>query len=252
MKFGEKKISVRTLAVAIAAVLLFTCGGVMFTKAALSIRSDNLDETFQLDHVDVQVLENGNDITGEGDIAGVLLGGLDGKIVPGKVYTEKLAAKNATGDGDVDAVDQYVRIILKKYWINPDGTKDTTMDPDLIHIAFGSKAYNDAAWQINEAETTAERTVYYYNTKLAGQETTKPLIDRLQLDSSIATDVSDTNLIPSKDGDVYKYTYRYDGKTICVEADVQVLQPHNINDAIQSVWGVENVTVSDDGMLKVQ
>lgn len=250
MKSMRTALSKRTLAMTVVAALLFACGGIMFAKAALNITSDNLDESFQLDHVDVQVLENGSDITGTGGKAGTLLGSID-TIVPGKVYTEELAAKNATGDGDVDPVSQYVRIILKKYWVNADGTKDTTMDPDLIHISFGDKAYNDEAWQLNENETTAERNVYYYSKILNAQETTAPLIDTLQLDASIATDVSDTNLIPSQEGDVYKYTYRYDGKTICVEADVQVLQPHNINDAIVSSWGVDNVTVTNE-VLTVQ
>lgn len=250
MRFGNKKLSTRTLALTVAAVLLFACGSVMFAKAALNIRSGNLDETFELDHVYVNLLENEKNVNGSGDEAGVLLGSID-KIVPGIVYKEVIAAQNATGEGTVDAVDQYMRIILKKYWINPDGTKDTTMDPSLIHIGYGDKDYNEGPWQINEEETTAEQTVYYYTKKLAGQEVTEPLIDHLQMDTSVATDISDTNLIPSQDGDVYKYTYRYDGKTICLEADVQVLQPHNINDAIKSSWGVENVSVSG-GVLTVQ
>ena len=250
MKFGMKKRSTRTLALTVAAVLLFAVGGVMFAKAALNIRSNNLDETFELDHVYVHLLENGTRVTDSTEETGVLIGSID-KIVPGKVYEEVITAENATGTGTVDAVDQYMRIILKKYWINPDGTKDTTMDPALIHLGYGSKDYNEGPWQINDEETTPERTVYYYTKKLAGQEVTEPLIDYLQLDASIATDISDTNIIPTHDGDVYKFTYKYDGKTICVEADVQVLQPHNINDAIRSSWGVENVTVSG-GALTVQ
>ena len=247
MLFGRKNLSMRTLAATAVAVLLFACGGVMFAKAALDIRSDNLDETFELDHIDVQLLEN-NDAVAED--SGVLLGNMD-KIVPGKVYTEAIAARNATGDGDVEAVDQYVRIIIKKYWVNDDGSKDTTMDPSLIHLTYGNNAYNEGPWMINDKETTPERTTYYYSQKLAGQETTPPVVNRLQLDSSIATDVSDTNLIPSSEGDVYKYTYKYDGKTICIEADVQALQPHNINEAIKSAWGVENVSASG-GTLTVE
>ena len=250
MKFGTKKLSTRTLAMTAAAVLIFAFGGVMFAKAALEIRSNNLDETFELDHVNVHLQENGANVEGADSGAGVLMGSID-TIVPGKVYEEVITAQNATGTGSVDAVDQYARIILKKYWVNADGSKDTTMDPSLIHLGYGSKDYNDGPWQINEEETTPERTVYYYTKKLAGQEVTEPLIDYLKLDASIATDISDTNIIPSHEGDVYKFTYRYDGKTICVEAEVQVLQPHNINDAIRSSWGVENVTVSN-GVLTVQ
>ena len=245
MKFGMKKRSTRTLAMTIAAVLLFACGGVMVAKAALNIRSSNLDETFELDHVSVHLQENGEIVNGADSGSGALMGSI-GTIVPGKTYQEVITAQNATGTDTVDAVDQYARIILKKYWINEDGSKDTTMKPSLIHLGYGDKDYNEGPWQINDEETTPERTVYYYTKKLAGQEVTEPLIDYLKLDASIATDISDTNLIPSHEGDVYKFTYRYDGKTICVEAEVQVLQPHNINDAIKSSWGVENVTVSGD------
>ena len=38
--------------------------------------------------------------------------------------------------------------------------------------------------------------------------------------------------------------YKYDGYAFFIEADVQAIQPHNIQDAIHSQWGVYNVTAT--------
>ena len=48
---------------------------------------------------------------------------------------------------------------------------------------------------------------------------------------------------------VYTYEYIYDGYRACVEADVQSIQTHNGNDAIESLWGVTNVKSSDGGLV---
>ena len=41
------------------------------------------------------------------------------------------------------------------------------------------------------------------------------------------------------------YSYKYDGYTFHVDAEVDAVQTHNAKDAIKSAWGVD-VSVNDD------
>ena len=80
----------------------------------------------------------------------------------------------------------------------------------------------------------------------------KFVVNKLMLDPVII----DQDHMKTIEGDwvngkkVITYEYEYSGKQICLEAEVQALQTHNINRAIKSVWGVQNVTASD-GKLSV-
>ena len=44
---------------------------------------------------------------------------------------------------------------------------------------------------------------------------------------------------------IYTYSYDYDNYTFYIEASVQAIQTHNVNDAIDSLWGVENVSAKN-------
>lgn len=253
MKIRNVKLSKRTLALGAVAVLLFASGGIMGTRAQLTTFSEDYNAEFDLDHLQIHLLENGEDVCGgtntlENKVSSNLLEhmGWDGKtpgtFEPGRVYKEEIAARNGRD------VPQYVRLRVKKYWRDAAGNKDTTMDPDLIQLTFDKKAYNDSAWQINDAETTRESKTFYYNTTLAGSADSEPVLNRLRIDDSI---VSEDKITEHRNGNVITYEYKYDGYIACVEADVQSLQTHNANDAIRSVWGVLNVTASD-GVLTVE
>mgnify|MGYP000974468329 CR=1 FL=1 len=49
----------------------------------------------------------------------------------------------------------------------------------------------------------------------------------------------------SEDGKTITYTYKYNGYTFHIDAEVDAVQTHNAKDAIKSAWGVD-VNVSDD------
>ena len=70
-------------------------------------------------------------------------------------------------------------------------------------------------------------------------------MNKLRLNGKVMDDVTVTS---ERKGNktIYTYVYKYDGYSIAIEADCQSLQIHNVNDAIKSVWGVDNVTVSDE------
>ena len=230
MKIGKVKLSKVTLALLAAALLLFASGGVMGTRAALTINSNEHVLEISLDDLDTVLMENGA-ATAQND--GVLLADLaDADIAPGKVYDEALAVKNNSG------YDQYVRLIVRKYWKNDEGQKVIDLSPDLIQFVYDDEVgYNTSDWKLNDAETTDERTVYYYKKVLAGGDTTSALTAGIRIDPSIADEVV---VSERKEGDqtIYTYEYTYDGYHFGLEAEAQAVQTHHAEDAIKSVWGV--------------
>ena len=224
----KKRISNRTIALLAAAVLLLAGGTYTGTRAVLNIFSPEHFLEFGTDHQYVQIEENGKAST-------TLLADLEGKVYPGKEYDEQIRAKNITPDAD-----QFVRIIIRKYWKDAEGKKATKIDKetlDKIHLTI----VNEDLWQINDEETTDERQVYYYKNVVPVGGVTKPLTDKLSVDKSVATEPTVSG--PDDDG-IITYSYELDGYTVCIEAEAQSIQTHNTQDevnAIKSTWGVTNV-----------
>ena len=149
---------------------------------------------------------------------------------------------------------------MKKYWVNTEtGKKDTRLDPKLIDLNYSkneSEGYNDGPWIRNKAESSPESETYYYNKILPAGEDTPLLFDELTIDGSIVdeanmTTTEETTQEGNRKVTVYTYSYDYNGYAFYIEADVQAIQTHNINDAISSLWGVANVSAAN-GKLTVK
>lgn len=259
----KTKLSKRTMALLVAAGLLFTGGAVTGTRAALNIQSEYYRAHFYLNHLQVHLIENdkdvcdraghANDLNGDAKTTGELATDLKyehkvgsdevlGSVEPGKTYREEIAAENGSD------IDEFVRLTVRKYWMEPteDGSmvKSSTLSPDRIQLMYGGKVgYNTGSWAENAAERTAESSTYYYKKDLSSGETSALLFDQLKIDADLA-DLGQMTTTETKEGNktVYTYTYQYDGATFYIEADVQAIQTHNVNEAIKSQWGVSNVT----------
>ena len=268
---NKRKISNRSLALLAAAVLLLAGSGITASRAQLTFFSENYDAKLFLNHMQIHLVENGEDVcdgknnlNGETKVTGELAQHLGysntdkevlGKAEPGEVYKEEICARNGQDK------DEYVRMTVRKYWVKTDKkgnvlkdeegnpVKDTTLSPDLIRLTYGkdnpkakaSSQYNKDAWKINDEETTAESATYYCTTALKSGADSALLFDRLMIDGSIAT--AGKMHESEEDGyKVYTYEYTYDGAAFFIEADVQAIQTHNAEDAIHSQWGVYNVT----------
>ncbi|MBE6041779.1 MAG: hypothetical protein E7220_04570 [Clostridiales bacterium] len=264
-----RRMSKRTTAIIVAAVLLLMAGSATGARAALNIISDYAEADFYLNHLQVHLVENGkdvcggaNDLSGEDKITGRLATSLGyendesveglGTVDPGKVYKEEIAAENGQD------IDQFVRMTVRKYWVETEKTEDgkyelkkdrngnpvktTALKPSLIHLMYGGKeGYNTGSWTENESERTTESSTYYYNTELGPNDTSDLLFDQIMIDNSVAELGKKTE---TKEGNktIFNYEYKYDGYVFFIEADVQAIQTHNINDAIHSQWGVYDVS----------
>ena len=226
-----KKLSKKTIAFLAAAVILFAGSGVMGTRAVLNIYSPDYTLEFATDDQDVALIENGTQVSGNNS----LIQFLGGKFTPGKAYTEQLSALNTSES------DQYVRVIVRKYWIQPgsDATEksfaDRKLDPAMIGLEFAG-----GNWVENKSEATDERNVYYYTQLVPSGGETSIFTKTLTVDGKVVDDVTYSDA----DNGVVTYTYKYDGYQIVIEAEAQSIQTHNANDAVKSIWGVQNVSVS--------
>ena len=250
-------------AVVLAAGLLIfsSIGG---ARAALTYFSDDYQAQLEQYDIGVSLLENGERVawrdyiyengadgrTGTGnwnetpgeDHMGVLCANLlgeDKELKLGKAYPEVLTIRNS------GTINQFARVTIYKYWVDENGKKDQTKNPEYIKLNLTP----GSAWIIDESASTPERTVLYYNTLLnAGATASAPFSNTLTIDDAIGT-IVDQKVTETHKGDdgytytTYKTTYIYDGYQFVLEAHVDAIQEHNAAAAAKSAWG-KNVNIS--------
>ena len=254
------KMSKRTAVLLISALLLLSAGTITGVKAAPNIQSDLYRAHFYLNHLQVHLLENGKDVCGgantldgESKVTGALATGLNyksdsemGSVEPGKVYEEKIQAQNGQD------VSEFVRITIRKYWVvTKDGKivttqnaagktvpkKTTELSPDLIHLMYNGKDECGSSWEEVTQERTTESRTYIYKNVLKGGAATEPIFNQLKIDKSVAVREPEPEVTKDGNRTIYTYIYKYDGCAFYIEADVQAIQTHNAQDAINSQWG---------------
>ena len=247
MKRNKKRSfpKVTVLLLAASAVLLVG-SGVGSARAALTYYSENYSVQMNMQSIGVSLVENDKVVSSrdyadedkwEGTAEGSLLSnmlGEDEKFTPGKKYGEAISVTNS---GNIDT---FVRVTITKSWQDANGGKNTSLDPQLIELNY----LTDNGWVIAADQSTTERTVLYYTKALPVGESTPALSDTLRINESIASEVNKT----VKDNTI-TYTYKYDGYTFHLDAEVDAVQTHNAKDAIKSAWGVDvNVTEDETGL----
>ena len=242
MKKRKKSFPKITVLLLAASAVLLVGSGVGSARAALTYYSENYSAQMNMQSIGVSLVENDavvssrdyvSDNEWSGSTEGTLLAnmlGEDEKFTPGKRYNEAISVKN---NGNIDT---FVRVILTRSWQDAEGKKNTSLSPDLIELNY----LTDNGWVIAEDQSTPERTVLYYTKALPVGETTPALSDTIRVNESIAQDVT-----KQVDGNTIRYTYKYDGYSFHVDAEVDAVQTHNAQEAIKSAWGVD-VSVNDD------
>ena len=282
------------MALLVAAALFLSAGTFAAAKTVLDIQSEYYRAQFYLNHLQVHLIENDkdvceraghkNDLDSGSKVTGELATSLgydhkDGKaeklgsIEPGKLYQEEIAAQNGSD------IDEFVRLTVRKYWMepkkdangkvitddsgNPVLVKSSKLKPSRIHLYYnGKEGYNSGAWALNKKEQNTESNTYYYKKDLDPGAVSSLLFDKVSIDKEIidlgeVNETTETYADGNKTKKVYKYEYQYDDCVFFIEADVQAIQTHNVNDAIKSQWGVSNVTAvynddSGSGTLTVK
>jgi len=268
-KIGKKTLI--PLIIALALVLGGAMGAFGLTSSGLPFESKDYKAQFYMNHLQVHLLENGRDVCGghntldgESKVSGDLVQNLGysradnadgvetlGSVEPGKLYAEKIQAENGQD------VPIYVRVTIRKFWMSEekgsDGStelvKATDLSPDKIGLKYGEADYNSKDWFINESESTAEQTTYYYKHQVASKDVTEPLFDSLLIDNTVMAKEKLSEKTDEETGvTTIKYKYTYDRYAFFIKADMQAIQTHNANDAIHSQWGVYDI-VEEDGTL---
>lgn len=222
MEKSKKRFSALSIVLLIIAVILLLAGGIGGTRAALT-ESDTHTANLAMQNIGVELYENGKP-------AETLLADIPGsdKILKvGKDYKEEITVVN-TG-----SIDCYTRVILYKYWKDETGKK-TDLDPSLIELTLGS------GWKEDTSASTNERTVLYYTQPLAQGATSAPAVTAIRINGTLAKTVTQETTT-SDDGALTTVTntYKYNGYSFGLKAEVDAVQTHNAEDAIKSAWGKE-------------
>ena len=219
------------------ALLLLGSGTVGGARAALNIESQYYNSEVELYDIGVALIEqqaNGNfkvvagknALMGETSPIGTAIK-TDGKLLPGKTYSEVLAVRNTA------QIDEYVRVSVFKYWQDANGNKAPEMYSKWIQLGF----VTGNGWEIDESSTTEERTMLYYGPKVAPGEDTTPFLSTVTIDDTILTKVHQD--VFKEDGITkIQTTYIYNGNRFCIDVIVDSVQDHNAEQAKISAWGV--------------
>lgn len=225
------------------ALLLLGSGTVGGARAALNIESQYYNSEVELYDIGVALIEqqandNGNPnfkiVAGKNALMGEtsLIGAAvktDGKLLPGKTYSEVLAVRNTA------AINEYVRVSVFKYWQDEKGNKAPEMDSKWIQLGF----VTGNGWSIDKTpgSSTEERTILYYEPILAPGEDTTPFLSTVTIDDTILTKVHQD--VFKEDGITkIQTTYIYNGNRFCIDVIVDSVQDHNAEQAKISAWGV--------------
>lgn len=232
------------------ALCLLCFSGVKTSQAALTYVSEYYAAEMTVSSIGITLTENEADISSRdyagsdnvwNETQGVLLGNLlaeDESFQIGTEYPERITVRNSGN------IDEYVRVIILRYWTDSDGTKRTDLAPDLIdlHVLEGS------GWLLDESASTPERMVFYYSRILPVGATAPDITDTIRVDGSLAENVTTTETVNDAGQTVIKTEFMYNGVRMNLEAEADGVQTHNAQEAIKSAWGVDAVIDAAGGL----
>ena len=207
-----------TAAFFVLGVALILFGAVNAILAAPKIQSSDYKAQMTLSHVKTELIENEQGVEGDGKMLVNLLPAGKG-FEFGTEYKEEIKAKN---NGDVD---EYVRIKIRKFWTDDKG-KRVDLEPAMIELGLGE------GWNQDNAASTAEEMVFYYNDILKAGEETPAVVKTIRVNPDV--------LYKLKSAQDQQDDYLYQNMKFNLDATVEAVQTHNGEDAMISAWGRTN------------
>lgn len=222
-------------------ILLLGTSTVGGAQAAMTVFTHTAyGANMQLQQIKVQLKENGTPVEqkkGGNDPDALTLSGvaIDAKtpIKLGYAYPEALSVSNP---GDERNIPEYVRVTIRRYWVDANGNPQPDLNPEYIELRSGSLVLGtDAAtklgngWVEDTDARTPERIVLYYTEKVEPGSKDLQFADTLTINPAVGT--AGTR---KADGTV---SYDYDGKDFRIEVTVDAIQNSNAEDAAHSAWG---------------
>ncbi len=154
---------------------------------------------------------------------------------PDKNYPERVRVVN--NSPSESSAPEYVRVVVKKYWLDDTGKKDTTIDPSLINLN------SSADWGKIEAES-GEEVIYYCKKPLQNNESSQ-VIESVSFGKDIdkylyyMNFTQTTTATETEEGTIIESTRTYGGKSFKVEMKVDAVQAHEAASAMLGAWGVD-------------
>lgn len=229
------------LIVLAAGVILVGASGVGATRAAMTYQTNSQAVDFSTASlsVDLQEMQNGEYISVDGNDTLKFTDITSSDFHIGQQYSEQVQVIN-TSEGQYD---EYVRIYLKKSWVNEDGSKNTTLDPALIELPEAD------GWIEDKSEETVEGKVFYYKRPIAYGEAI-PFLNTITINNKVMNYVT-TEAKSGNDANIrgtITNVYKYNGEAFYVEVRVDAVQAHNAEEALLGAWGID-ATVNESGTI---
>ncbi len=232
-----------------------TVENVGFETASIGVKlqEDRSTDPDKEDYVTVAAVKDGKEVTGElvfTSLAAVKSG--KEKLVVETPYPENIRVVNPTSDdkeSDGSNGAEYVRVVIRKYWVDENGKKDTTLDPSII------KLNKTSDW--GEVDLASGEEIILYSKKPidnTDNKNTSKVIESITFDEKILDDITKTTTkTETEKGYIIESSsaYGYDGKTFKVEARVDAVQAHSAEEAILGAWGVKATIDSNGTIVKI-
>ena len=154
---------------------------------------------------------------------------------PDNNYPERVRVLN--NSPTESAAPEYVRVVVKKYWVDDTGKKDTTIDPSLINLN------TSADWGKIESES-GEEVIYYCKKPLQKNESSQ-VIESVSFGKGIEKylyymkSTQTTTATETAEGTIIESTRTYGGQPFKVEMKVDAVQAHEAASAMLGAWGVD-------------
>ncbi len=161
----------------------------------------------------------------------------------GEKYDENVrVVNNSTGE-----YDEYVRVTVKKSWVDSDGKKITKLDPDLIKFSVADGWFEDVS--NNTSDKTKEKSVFYYKRPIVyGDGNAVDFLTNVKIDNDLLKYASTITTKEEGEYTIIENKYKYNDYSFNVEIKVDAVQTHNAKDAILGAWGID-AEVSGDGTI---